>query len=279
MKGISANAASPRRSPSVSATAAKPTAKQRREAQERVLAEKNANLLELRNAAVMRLCFQADSIAEAHEAVLDILQANLARAGAERVNPELKVEYNPYSPSGSGIGFLSVSVRMNWSRLDGTSLWGLRDLAEGLPKSGFSYADDGRPLRQKADGSLVSFSVPVSKEDDSPGLVMLKSVIDQEKALLTALASLRQAQEASAVSKTLQKGSGEDQRVLQAEADLKQAVADLEQQLEEKREELGRATEKADGVRKRLREAETPASKAIRAQLNAARDKLGMKHA
>jgi HPt (histidine-containing phosphotransfer) domain-containing protein len=280
MKNTFATLAPGRNAHSEAAPATRASAAKHPSAKPTDAAARNAQLLEQRTQAVFRLRFQADSIVAAQEALLDVLLANLNRAGVKRSNPALTVQYNSYSPYGSGVGSLGVSVQLpDWSVLKNKGHLRLRDLLDGLP--GVSRYDDGRVLHELAPNSRVTFSIALEQQEygEDTSLVMLLATISQEKALTNALESLREAQETSSVAHALHSGSDADQKALQAETDLQRTVAELEQQLENKRDELRRASAKANEVRKRLREAETPTSSAIRSQLNALRDKLGVKHA
>lgn len=236
--------------------------------------------LELREQAVLKLQFQAGSLNAAKAALEEVLAANLMRLGVKNLMPtSFIVKYNSYNPRGGGIGFLDVSVSMDWPALKGKGYVRQGDLFAGIPllRDSMVY-NDGRPLYELTTGTRVHVAFPVSSDegDESKDLVLFKATLLQEKALRSALEALRASQETTSVAQVLQKGSGHDQKTLIEEAELKKVVANLEQELQDKKEELRVAMDKASEVRKRLRDTDTPASKSVREQLNALREQLGM---
>lgn len=258
------------------------TAQEKREQAAAAEAERRARLLQQREQAVLQLRFEADSAAAAHEPILKVLQANLMLAGLDGANaqPEMTVKYNDYNARGREYGFLDVSISMDWPALKDKSFIRLTSLLEGLGgKTHFSYFDDGLPLYRRPSGKPVVFGIPLTNEsgDEDKDLVLLKATVSQERALRSALKELGDAQEAASVRQSLQSGTGPGAERLRKEQALQQEIATLEEKLQELREELQAATQHADEVRKRYRDVESPATRAIRTQLNQVREKLGLK--
>lgn len=230
-----------------------------------------------REGALTRLRYQADSMSAVADALRSLIAANLGLYGLA-LQVEVKATYNPYAQTCSGRGGLGVAVKGNWSQLKTSSGVHARQLLEGLPAHRlYSFADDGQPLRNKPDDHVLSYTFPLAGEGELE-LVRLKAVLDQERALSQALQSVRAAQELAGVQQTM-RGTGSDQKVLAEESALNTEITELEEKLEEKRKALQDLAKRADVVRKNLREADSPASATLRAQLNLLRSKLGMMQA
>lgn len=263
--------------------AKRPTAAERRQAQEQAENERISALRERRLQAVQTLRLVVDTVEGTRDLLREAMTCNIMMAGLkeEEVNLSVKVYYSEYNPSGGHLpGTLGVKVSTDWPRLEHRGGFSMRKLTDGLGAASYSlgpneYANLGL---LKAD-TEVSFGIDLEADEktDCPGLVMLCATFSQEKALRQAFKALQDAQEQAQVTKSKSKGKGSDAEILLREEELRAEVEELERQLQERREELNEATRRAHEVKQTFRSQDTPALKATRAQLNATRAKLMLK--